>query len=118
MALELFKPFIYNKLEAQGLANTIKSVTLVEMQEPVVWDILEEVIREHPVLLNRCADLAPFGDSSVRAGIDRRESDSLHPLVLRRLTDTTWANGGSRSAQRQHSWLRVLRLKCISSTTR
>ncbi|MDT1842912.1 hypothetical protein FPK52_26450, partial [Acinetobacter baumannii] len=53
MALELFKPFIFNKLELMGLATTIKAAKkLVEVQEPVVWDILEEVIKEHPVMLN------------------------------------------------------------------
>ena len=54
MALELFKPFIFNKLERRGLAMTIKAAKkMVDNQEPVVWDILEEVIYEHPVMLNR-----------------------------------------------------------------
>ncbi|WP_139375000.1 hypothetical protein, partial [Salmonella enterica] len=54
MALELFKPFIYGKLELRGLATTIKAAKkMVEREEAVVWDILDEVIREHPVLLNR-----------------------------------------------------------------
>jgi len=68
MALELFKPFIFNRLEMMGLATTIKAAKkLVENQEPVVWDILEEVIREHPVMLNRCTNIAPFRYSGVRA---------------------------------------------------
>jgi DNA-directed RNA polymerase subunit beta' len=62
MALELFKPFIYNQLEKQGHAATIKQAReMVERQEPVVWDILEEVIREHPVLLNRAPTLHRLG---------------------------------------------------------
>src|SRR5436305_105429 len=62
MALELFKPFIFNKLELMGLATTIKAAKkMVESQEPVVWDILEEVIREHPVMLNRAPTLDRLG---------------------------------------------------------
>lgn len=58
MALELFKPFIYGKLELRGLATTIKAAKkMVEREEAVVWDILDEVIREHPVLLNRAPTL-------------------------------------------------------------
>src|SRR5947207_14058505 len=58
MALELFKPFIYNKLEERGLVATItQAKEMVEQQRPEVWDILEEVIREHPVLLNRAPTL-------------------------------------------------------------
>ncbi len=64
MALELFRPFIYSKLELRGLATTIKQAKkLVESEEPEVWDILEEVIREHPVLLNQGADAASSGYS-------------------------------------------------------
>ena len=62
MALELFKPFIFGKLEHRGLATTIKAAKkMVEREEAVVWDILDEVIREHPVLLNRAPTLAPSG---------------------------------------------------------
>jgi DNA-directed RNA polymerase subunit beta' len=62
MALELFKPFIFNKLELMGLATTIKAAKkLVEIQEPVVWDILEDVIREHPIMLNRAPTLHRLG---------------------------------------------------------
>ena len=58
MALELFKPFIFNRLEVMGLATTIKQAKkMVETQEAVVWDILEEVIREHPIMLNRAPTL-------------------------------------------------------------
>ena len=63
MALELFKPFIFNRLEIMGLATTIKQAKkMVEMQEPVVWDILEEVIREHPIMLNRAPTLHRLGN--------------------------------------------------------
>jgi DNA-directed RNA polymerase, beta'' subunit/160 kD subunit len=62
MALELFKPFIFNKLEERGLATTIKAAKrLVEQEKPEVWDILEEVIREHPVMLNRAPTLHRLG---------------------------------------------------------
>lgn len=62
MALELFKPFIFNKLELRGLAPTIKAAKkMVENQDPVVWDILEEVIYEHPVMLNRAPTLHRLG---------------------------------------------------------
>ncbi len=82
MALELFKPFIYNKLEVQGLANTIKSAKrMVEMQEPVVWDILEEVIREHPVLLNRAPTLHRLGIQAFEPVLIEGKAIQLHPLV-------------------------------------
>ena len=69
MALELFKPFIYARLEAKGFSQTVKqSKKLVEKEKPEVWDILEEVIREHPILLNRAPDPAPPGHPGVRAG--------------------------------------------------
>ena len=62
MALELFKPFIFSKLELRGLATTIKQAKkMVEMESPEVWDILEEVIREHPVMLNRAPTLHRLG---------------------------------------------------------
>jgi DNA-directed RNA polymerase subunit beta' len=62
MALELFKPFIYHRLEKDGHATTIKGAKeMVEQQEPVVWDILEEVIKDHPVLLNRAPTLHRLG---------------------------------------------------------
>jgi len=62
MALELFKPFIFSKLELRGLATTIKAAKkMVEREEPIVWDILDEVIREHPVLLNRAPTIHRFG---------------------------------------------------------
>ena len=60
MALELFKPFIYNKLEERGYVTTIKSAKkMVEKERPEVWDVLEEVIKEHPVHAQPCADPAP-----------------------------------------------------------
>ena len=62
MALELFKPFIYNKLESYGFASTLKSARkMVESERPEVWDILDEVIREHPILLNRAPTLHRLG---------------------------------------------------------
>jgi DNA-directed RNA polymerase subunit beta' len=62
MALELFKPFIYNKLEERGLVNTIKAAKkMVEQQSDAVWDVLDEVIKEHPVLLNRAPTLHRLG---------------------------------------------------------
>ena len=62
MALELFKPFIYNKLEERGYVNTIKSAKkMVEKERPEVWDILDEVITEHPVMLNRAPTLHRLG---------------------------------------------------------
>ena len=76
MALELFKPFIFNKLEVMGLATTIKAAKrMVESEEPIVWDILEEVIREHPVHAEPRADAAPPRHPGVRAGADRRQGD-------------------------------------------
>lgn len=82
MALELFKPFIYNKLEIQGLANTIKSAKrMVEMQEPVVWDILEDVIREHPVMLNRAPTLHRLGIQAFEPVLIEGKAIQLHPLV-------------------------------------
>ena len=86
MALELFKPFIYNKLEEQGYVTTIKSAKkMVEKERPEVWDILEEVIREHPVLLNRAPDAAPPRHPGVRAGAHRGQGDPAAPAGLRGL---------------------------------
>src|SRR5215470_6443319 len=71
MALELFKPFIYNKLEERGLVATIKQAKeMVELQRPEVWDVLEEVIREHPVLLNRAPTLHPLVCTAFNADFD------------------------------------------------
>ena len=76
MALELFKPFIYSRLDAKGLSATVKQAKkLVEKEKPEVWDILDEVIREHPVMLNRAPDPASTGHSGLRAGADRRQGD-------------------------------------------
>ena len=86
MALELFKPFIYNKLEERGLVTTIKSAKkMVEKERPEVWDILDEVIREHPVLLNRAPTLAPSRHPGLRADPHRRQGDPAPPAGLRRL---------------------------------
>src|SRR5271157_977972 len=95
MALELFKPFIYHKLEAQGHCTTIKQAKeMVEQQEPVVWDILEDVIREHPVLLNRAPTLHRLGirrlsrpSSKARPSAFTRSSA---PPSTRTLTATRW----------------------------
>jgi DNA-directed RNA polymerase subunit beta' len=82
MALELFKPFIYAKLEIYGMANTIKSAKrLVEKERPEVWDILEEVIREHPVLLNRAPTLHRLGIQAFEPVLIEGKAIQLHPLV-------------------------------------
>jgi len=82
MALELFKPFIFNKLELMGLATTIKQAKkMVENQEPVVWDILEEVIREHPVMLNRAPTLHRLGIQAFEPVLIEGKAIQLHPLV-------------------------------------
>src|SRR5690242_16841661 len=82
MALELFKPFIYNQLEKQAHAATIKQAReMVERQEPVVWDILEEVIREHPVLLNRAPTLHRLGIQAFEPVLIEGKAIQLHPLV-------------------------------------
>lgn len=82
MALELFKPFIYGKLELSGLANTIKSAKkMVEREESVVWDILDEVIREHPVLLNRAPTLHRLGIQAFEPILIEGKAIQLHPLV-------------------------------------
>src|SRR5213079_3064369 len=82
MALELFKPFIYNQLEKQQHAATIKQAReMVERQEPVVWDILEEVIREHPVLLNRAPTLHRLGIQAFEPVLIEGKAIQLHPLV-------------------------------------
>jgi len=82
MALELFKPFIYNQLEKQGHAATIKQAReMVERQESVVWDILEEVIREHPVLLNRAPTLHRLGIQAFEPVLVEGKAIKIHPLV-------------------------------------
>ena len=86
MALELFKPFIYNKLEERGFVTTIKSAKkMVEKERPEVWDILDEVIREHPVLLNRAPDAAPPRHPGLRADPDRGQGHPAPPAGLHRL---------------------------------
>ena len=82
MALELFKPFIFNKLELRGLAPTIKDAKkMVENQDPVVWDILEEVIYEHPVMLNRAPTLHRLGIQAFEPLLIEGKAIQLHPLV-------------------------------------
>ncbi|WP_343152814.1 DNA-directed RNA polymerase subunit beta' [Buchnera aphidicola] len=82
MALELFKPFIYGKLEVRGLATTIKSAKrMVEREEPIVWDILDEVIKEHPVLLNRAPTLHRLGIQAFEPMLIEGKAIQLHPLV-------------------------------------
>ncbi len=82
MALELFKPFIFNKLELRDLATTIKHAKkMVEMESPEVWDILEEVIREHPVMLNRAPTLHRLGVQSFEPVLVEGKAIQLHPLV-------------------------------------
>ena len=82
MALELFKPFIFHKLEVLGMASTIKAAKkLVEQEVPEVWDILEEVIREHPVLLNRAPTLHRLGIQAFEPTLIEGKAIQLHPLV-------------------------------------
>jgi DNA-directed RNA polymerase subunit beta' len=82
MALELFKPFIYNKLEERQLVSTIKQAKeMVEQQRPEVWDILEEVIREHPVMLNRAPTLHRLGIQAFEPVLVEGKAIRIHPLV-------------------------------------
>jgi DNA-directed RNA polymerase subunit beta' len=82
MALELFKPFIYHKLEIYGMATTVKAAKkMVERERPEVWDILEEVIREHPVLLNRAPTLHRLGIQAFEPVLIEGKAIQLHPLV-------------------------------------
>ena len=82
MALELFKPFIFHKLEIMGIAGTIKAAKReVENENPVVWDILEEVIREHPVMLNRAPTLHRLGIQAFEPVLIEGKAIQLHPLV-------------------------------------
>ncbi len=82
MALELFKPFIFNKLELRGLATTIKQAKkMVDLESAEVWDILEEVIREHPVLLNRAPTLHRLGIQAFEPVLIEGKAIQLHPLV-------------------------------------
>ncbi len=82
MALELFKPFIYSRLHAKGLSSTVKqSKKLVEKEKPEVWDVLDEVIREHPVLLNRAPTLHRLGIQAFEPVLIEGKAIQLHPLV-------------------------------------
>ena len=82
MALELFKPFVYARLDAKGITTTIKSAKkLVEKEHPEVWDILDEVIREHPVLLNRAPTLHRLGIQAFEPKLIEGKAIQLHPLV-------------------------------------
>ncbi len=82
MALELFKPFIFERLEKMGIASTIKAAKKeVEAETPVVWDILEEVIREHPVMLNRAPTLHRLGIQAFEPTLIEGKAIQLHPLV-------------------------------------
>ncbi len=82
MALELFKPFIYHRLEEKGLATTIKSAKkMIEKERPEVWDVLDEVIREHPVLLNRAPTLHRLGIQAFEPILIEGKAIQLHPLV-------------------------------------
>ncbi len=82
MALELFKPFIYSRLEAKGLSSTVKQAKkLVEKEKPEVWDILDEVIREHPIMLNRAPTLHRLGIQAFEPVLIEGKAIQLHPLV-------------------------------------
>nr|WP_022947591.1 DNA-directed RNA polymerase subunit beta' [Methylohalobius crimeensis] len=82
MALELFKPFIFGKLQARGVATTIKAAKrMVEREEPEVWDVLDDVIREHPVMLNRAPTLHRLGIQAFEPVLIEGKAIQLHPLV-------------------------------------
>ncbi|MGD6858496.1 MAG: DNA-directed RNA polymerase subunit beta' [Enterobacteriaceae bacterium] len=82
MALELFKPFIYGKLERYGIANTIKSAKkMIEKEEPIVWDILEEIIKKYPIMLNRAPTLHRLGIQAFEPILIEGKAIQLHPLV-------------------------------------
>ena len=82
MALELFKPFIYHRLEEKGLVTTIKSAKkMLEKERPEVWDVLDEVIREHPVILNRAPTLHRLGIQAFEPILIEGKAIQLHPLV-------------------------------------
>ena len=82
MALELFKPFIYNRLEQGGHCTTVKAAKeMVERQDSVVWDILEEVIKDHPVLLNRAPTLHRLGIQAFEPVLVEGKAIKIHPLV-------------------------------------
>ncbi len=82
MALELFKPFVYNRLEKHGYAATIKAAKkMVEREDPVVWDILDEVVKEHPVMLNRAPTLHRLGIQAFEPVLIEGKAIQLHPLV-------------------------------------
>ncbi|WGJ15124.1 DNA-directed RNA polymerase subunit beta' [Methylocapsa sp. D3K7] len=82
MALELFKPFIYSRLDAKGLSATVKQAKkLVEKEKPEVWDILDEVIREHPIMLNRAPTLHRLGIQAFEPKLIEGKAIQLHPLV-------------------------------------
>ncbi len=82
MALELFKPFVYGKLEIYGFANTIKSAKkMVEKENPIIWDVLEDVIKQHPILLNRAPTLHRLGIQAFEPILVEGKTIQLHPLV-------------------------------------
>ena len=84
MALELFKPFVFGKLQNMELANTIKGAKrMVEREEPIVWDILADVIREHPILLNRAPTLHRLGIQAFEPILIEGKAIQLHPLVCK-----------------------------------
>ena len=92
MALELFKPFIIRKLEDRGYVQTVKSAKrLVEREKPEVWDILGEIIENHPVLLNRAPTLHRLGIQGFEPVLVEGKAIRIHPLVCRRSTPTSTA---------------------------
>jgi len=104
MALELFKPFIYHGLEKKGLVTTIKSAKkMLEKERPEVWDVLDEVIREHPVLLNRAPTLHRLGIQAFEPILIEGKAIQLHPLVCAAYNaDST----GTRCRPRPLPWRR------------
>ena len=92
MALELFKPFIFNKLEERGYVTTIKSAKkMVEKEKEEVWDILDEVVKEHPVLLNRAPTLHRLGIQAFEPVLIEGKAIQLHPWFVRPSTPTLTA---------------------------
>jgi DNA-directed RNA polymerase subunit beta' len=100
MALELFKPYIFSKLEEKGVVTTIKAAKkIVERGEDIIWDCLDEVIREHPVLLNRAPTLHRLGMQAFDPVLVEGKAIRLHPLVCTAFNaDFDGDDGGSRSA--------------------
>ena len=116
MALELFKPFIYSKLELYGMASTIKAAKrMVERERPEVWDILEEVIREHPVMLNRAPTLHRLGIQAFEPKLIEGKAIQLHPLVCTAFNADF--DGDQMAVHVPLSWKRSSKRACLMMST-